>query len=65
MEMVVITVDLTLAGQATIGAIRLWSSIIISLTVGLMAAYRVNLLLIRRSIKHGMMDPRDSEMSMG
>ncbi len=65
MELVAIGVDLTLAGQAMMGDIRFWSSIIISLTIGLIAAYPVNLLLIHYGIKEGMMDPRDTEMSMG
>lgn len=63
MEIVAIGADLLLAGQATMGDVRFWSSIIVSLTLGLLAAYPVNLLLIRMGIKEGMMDPRDTEMS--
>ncbi|MGB8623963.1 MAG: DUF4396 domain-containing protein [Paracoccaceae bacterium] len=58
MEVVAITVDLLLAGQATMGDVRFWSSIIVSLTCGLIAAYPVNVLLIRFGVKEGMMDPR-------
>jgi hypothetical protein len=64
MEIVAISTDLLLAGQATMGDIRFWSSMIVSLTLGLLAAYPVNLLLIRKGIKEGMMDPRDTKMSM-
>lgn len=65
MEIVAIGTDLLLAGQATMGDIRFWSSMIVSLTLGLLAAYPVNLLLIRKGIKEGMMDPRDTEMAKG
>lgn len=64
METVAIGTDLLLAGQATMGDIRFWSSLIVSLTLGLLAAYPVNLLLIRKGVKEGMMDPRDTGMSM-
>jgi hypothetical protein len=33
---------------------------IVSLTCGLVAAYPVNLILIRMGVKQGMMDPRDT-----
>lgn len=58
MEVVAIGVDLYLAGGATMGEVRFWSSLVVSLTCGLLAAYPVNLLLIRRGVKEGMMDPR-------
>lgn len=58
MEIVAIAVDLTLAGQAHMGDIRFWSSIIVSLTCGLLAAYPVNVLLLHYGVKEGMMDPR-------
>ncbi len=60
MEIVAIGVDLTLAGGAGIGDVLFWSSLIVSLTCGLVAAYPVNLWLIRHGIKEGMMDPRDT-----
>ena len=37
-----------------------WSSLIVSLTAGLVAAYPVNVLLIRFGVKEGMMDPREA-----
>ncbi|EPX79733.1 DUF4396 domain-containing protein [Salipiger mucosus] len=58
MELVAITVDLTLAGDAGIGDVRFWSSLIVSLTCGLVAAYPVNVLLLHFGVKEGMMDPR-------
>ncbi len=61
MEIVAIGVDLTLAGDATLGDVRFWSSLIVSLTCGLMAAYPVNLALIHFGVKEGMMDPRHTE----
>lgn len=58
MEVVAITVDLNLAGTAGMGEVVFWSSIVVSLTCGLIAAYPVNLLLLHFGIKEGMMDPR-------
>ncbi len=58
MEVVAISVDLFLAGEATMGEVRFWSSLIVSLTLGLLAAYPVNVLLIRYGVKEGMMSPK-------
>ena len=58
MEVTAIGVSLWLAGGATIGDIRFWTSLIVSLTCGLIAAYPVNVLLIHLGVKEGMMDPR-------
>lgn len=60
MEVTAIGVDLWLAAQATMGDILFWTSLIVSLTVGLMTAYPVNLLLIALGVKGGMGDPRDT-----
>ena len=59
MEIVAITVDLLLAGKAGMGEPLFWSSLMVSLTAGLAAAYPVNLLLIRWGVKEGMHDPRE------
>jgi hypothetical protein len=59
MEIVAISVDLLLAGTATLGEPLFWSSLIVSLTAGLAAAYPVNVLLIRWGVKEGMHDPRE------
>lgn len=58
MEAVAITVDLTLAKEATMGDVRFWSSLYVSLAAGLFAAYPINVLLIERGVKAGMHDPR-------
>ena len=60
MEIVAIAVDLLLAGNATMHDVRFWSSMIVSLTCGLLAAYPVNWLLIKNGVKEGMMDPRQT-----
>jgi hypothetical protein len=60
MEIVAIGVDLFMARKATIAEPLFWSSLIISLTIGLIAAYPVNVLLLHFGIKEGMMDPRNT-----
>ena len=61
MEIVAIGVDLSLAGTAGMDEVIFWSSMIVSLTCGLFAAYPVNLLLLKFGVKEGMMDPRMTE----
>lgn len=58
MEIVAIGVDLVVGGRSTIGEPLFWSSMILSLTCGLLAAYPVNVLLVHYGVKEGMMDPR-------
>lgn len=58
MEVVAIGVDLWLAGDAGMGQPLFWSSLIFSLSMGLLAAYPVNVLLIHWGVKKGMHDPR-------
>ncbi len=58
MEVVAITVDLLVAGNAGPHQPLFWSSLVLSLSCGLVAAWPVNLWLIRHGIKEGMMDPR-------
>ena|SRR6056297_239237 len=65
MEAVAIGVDLTLAGNAGIGETLFWSSMVVSLTAGLLAAYPVNVLLIHWGVKEGMMDPRMTDHAHG
>lgn len=57
MEVVAIGTDLWLAGEATMGDVLFWSALMFSLSVGLLAAYPVNVLLIRFGVKEGMMNP--------
>lgn len=59
MEVVAISTDVLLAGSATMADALFWSSLVVSLTAGLVAAYPVNVLLIRVGVKEGMHDPRD------
>lgn len=59
MEIVAIGVDLWLAGDATIGQPLFWSSLVVSLSLGLAAAYPVSVWLVRAGVKEGMADPRE------
>ncbi|KRS19468.1 DUF4396 domain-containing protein [Roseovarius indicus] len=65
MEIVAIGTDLTLSGNAGIADPLFWSSMVVSLTCGLVAAWPVNLLLIRYGVKEGMMDPRNTGHAHG
>lgn len=65
MEIVAISTDVWLAGEATMGDALFWSSLAFSLTLGLIAAYPVNLLLIRWGVKEGMMNPAEMGTEMG
>jgi len=58
MEIVAIGVDIWLSGDATLGEVRFWSSMLVSLSLGLLAAYPVNLLLIKQGVKAGMHSPK-------
>lgn len=58
MEITAIGVDLALAAQATIAEPLFWNSLIVSLSLGFLAAYPVNALMIRFGVKEGMHDPR-------
>ncbi|MBD3297447.1 MAG: DUF4396 domain-containing protein [candidate division Zixibacteria bacterium] len=58
METVAIGVDLYLAGNAQITDTRFWLSLVVSLSLGFLAAYPVNILLIHFGVKEGMHDPR-------
>jgi hypothetical protein len=58
MEVTALAVNQGVAAQATIGQPLFWSSLLLSLTCGLLAAWPVNVLLIKWGIKEGMHDPR-------
>lgn len=58
MEIVAIGVDLWLARGAHFGETLFWTSMLVSLAAGLVAAYPVNLLLLHFGVKEGMHDPR-------
>ena len=61
MEAVAIAVDQLLAGSATFREPIFWASMLTSLTIGLMAAYPVNVLLIHYGVKEGMADPSQAK----
>ena len=65
MEVVAIGIDVWLAAEATMGEVLFWTSLVFSLTMGLLAAYPVNLLLIRFGVKEGMMNPAKMGTEMG
>lgn len=59
MEFVAIGVDFWLGGNAGIWDVLFWSSMVVSLTLGLLAAWPVNVALVAIGVKEGMHDPRD------
>ena len=65
MEITAIGTDLLVGGRSGINEPLFWSAMILSLTFGLIAAYPVNVLLIRYSVKEGMMDPRNTHHDHG
>jgi hypothetical protein len=60
MEVTAISVDVWLAGEATMGEPLFWSALLVSLTIGLVVAYPVNYLLVTRGVKEGMQNPKDA-----
>jgi hypothetical protein len=58
MEVAAIGTDILVAGDATMSEPLFWGGLAFSLTVGLAAAYPVNVLLIRYGVKEGMMNPK-------
>lgn len=65
MEIVAIGADIVLAGGAKMSEPIFWSGLIFSLSLGLFAAYPVNVALIHYGVKEGMMDPRNTEHAHG
>lgn len=59
MEVVAIGTDLWLAGEAVMTDVLFWSALVFSLSLGLLAAYPVNVLLIHSGVKEGMMNPAE------
>ena len=58
MEIVAISIDLWLAAEATMGEVLFWTSLVFSLSLGLLAAYPINVLLVNFGVKEGMMSPK-------
>ncbi|MGD8642156.1 MAG: DUF4396 domain-containing protein [Gammaproteobacteria bacterium] len=63
MEITAISLDIWLAARATMDQPLFWGSLILSLSIGLLAAYPVNVLLVYFGVKEGMGDPRDTSGS--
>jgi hypothetical protein len=59
MEVVAIGVDLWLSGDAGLGDVLFWTAMMTSLTLGLVAAWPVNVALVYFGVKEGMHDPRE------
>lgn len=57
MEITAIGTDLLLAGRATLGDPLFWGGLVFSLSIGFLAAFPVNVALIRGGVKEGMADP--------
>jgi hypothetical protein len=57
MEIIAIGSDIYLAGEATMGEPVFWASLAVSLSLGFLAAYPVNLGLLHFGVKEGMGDP--------
>lgn len=57
METVAIGADIYLAGEATMADPVFWAALAVSLSLGFLAAYPVNLGLLHLGVKEGMSDP--------
>lgn len=57
MEIAAVGTDLWLASEAHFTDLLFWSSLVLSLSIGLLVAYPVNVLLIHWGVKGGMQDP--------
>lgn len=64
MEFTAIDLDLWLAATAHPGDTLFCTSLLLSLTAGLLAAYPVNVLLVHLGVKGGMANPRDTAAGM-
>lgn len=60
MEVTAISLDIWLAARSTMAESLFWGSLIFSLSIGLLAAYPVNVLLVHFGVKEGMGDPRET-----
>lgn len=59
MEVTALAVNQALAGSTGLGHVLFWTGLLASLTCGLLAAWPVNVLLIKWGVKEGMHDPRE------
>jgi hypothetical protein len=65
MEVSAISIDLWLAAAATPADTLFWSSLVLSLTAGLVVAYPVNVALVYLGVKSGMANPRETTAGAG
>jgi hypothetical protein len=65
MELTATGLDLWLAAAARPGDTLFWTSLLLSLTARLLAAYPVNVLLVHLGVKGGMANSRDTAAGMG
>lgn len=59
MEIVAIGADLLLAATAHMGDILFWMALALSLSLGFLAAFPVNVVLVKFGVKEGMMNPAE------
>jgi hypothetical protein len=59
MEVAAIGTDLLVAGEAGITSLLFWMGMALSLSVGFLVSYPVNVLLVSRGVKGGMQDPTE------
>ena len=60
MEVTAIGTDVVVAGEATITEPLFWTALILSLSVGFVVVYPVNVALVAGGVKSGMADPREA-----
>jgi hypothetical protein len=65
MEVVAIGSDLLLASEAHVGDVLFWMALALSLSLGFLAAFPVNLALVHLGVKEGMQNPAEMETSGG
>ncbi|WP_254279931.1 DUF4396 domain-containing protein [Haloarcula marina] len=63
MEVVAVGSDLLLAAEAGLTDALFWSSLVLSLSLGFLAAFPVNLALVRFGVKEGMENPAEMGQS--
>lgn len=59
MEIAAIGTDLLIAASAGFTELLFWTGMVLSLTVGFLVSYPVNVLLVRLGVKGGMQDPTE------
>jgi hypothetical protein len=59
MEIAAIGTDLLIAGSAHFTSLLFWTGMVLSLTVGFLVSYPVNVLLVSWGVKGGMQDPTE------